>query len=179
MVVCVCVCWGQNHHHPRAASWCTPLRVHGFGLGLVGSHPALVHGVQHVLAVDGERVRGRQHLLLALLLQRGEGVLLGQPHLADQLRHVVVQQLLGALQLQERGEREEREREGWREREREIERRVGLETVRERSDRGREGERKGGRETEGERETEGWWETGRDVGERGTEMKCLNYFFII
>lgn len=68
--------------------------------GDVGSDSGLVHSVQHVFAVHGQRVRCGEHLLLALLLQRGDGVLLRQPHFADQLGHVVVQQLLGALDLQ-------------------------------------------------------------------------------
>lgn len=67
--------------------------------GDVGSDSGLVHSIQHVFAVHGQRVRCGEHLLLALLLQRGDGVLLGQPHFADQLRHVFVQQLLGALDL--------------------------------------------------------------------------------
>lgn len=74
--------------------------LHIGGFGDVGSDSGLVHSVQHVLAVHGQRVRCGEHLLLALLLQRGDGVLLGQPHFADQLGHVVVQQLLGALDLQ-------------------------------------------------------------------------------
>lgn len=73
-------------------------------LGQVGAHAGLVHGVQHVLAVHGQVVGRRQHLLAALVPQRRDGVLLRQTHLADQLRHVVVQQLLGALDLRARVE---------------------------------------------------------------------------
>lgn len=72
------------------------------GFGQVGPDPGLVHGVQHVLAVHRQRVRGRQHLLLAVLLQTGDGVLLGQPHFTDQLGHVVVQSLLGSFNLKKR-----------------------------------------------------------------------------
>lgn len=74
-----------------------PLGIHWFGY--VGPDTGLVHGIQHVFAVHGQGVRCGEHLLLALLLQRGDGVLLGQPHFADQLRHVIVQQLLSALNL--------------------------------------------------------------------------------
>lgn len=68
--------------------------------GYVGSDSGLVHSVQQVFAVHCQGVCRGEHLLLALLLQRGDGVLLGQPHFTDQLRHVVVQQLLGTLNLQ-------------------------------------------------------------------------------
>ena len=74
--------------------------------------PGLVDDVQQVLGVDGERVGGRQHLLLVVLLQRGEHVLLGQLHLADQLCQVRVQQLLGHLDLEESREEQVREQGG-------------------------------------------------------------------
>lgn len=69
------------------------------GFGQVGPDPGLVHGVQQVLGVQCQGVSGRQHLLLTLLLQRRDGVLLGQAHLADQLAQVLVQEFLGALDL--------------------------------------------------------------------------------
>lgn len=42
----------------------------------VGLDLSLVHSVQQVLGVHGQGVGGRQHLALALLAQRGDGVLL-------------------------------------------------------------------------------------------------------
>ena len=83
----VCKCLTRRFHSPLG----------GHRLGYVGPDPRLVHGVQQVLAVHSQSVRRRQQLFLTLVLQRGDGVLLGQTHLTDQLGHVVVQQLLGAL----------------------------------------------------------------------------------
>jgi len=69
-------------------------QLHQVGLDL-----GLVHGVQEVLGVHGQGVGGRQHLPLALLAQRGDGVLLRQAHLVDEVSQVLVEQLLGSLDL--------------------------------------------------------------------------------
>ena len=69
--------------------------------GQVGQDLGLVHGVQQVLGVHGQRVGGGEHLPLALLTQGSHSVLLGQSHLIDEFREVLVQQFLGPLDLQE------------------------------------------------------------------------------
>lgn len=71
----------------------------GSGLGEVGPHASLVHGVQQVFGVQRQCVSGGQHLPQTLLLQRRDGVLLGQSHLTDQLPQILVQQFLGAFDL--------------------------------------------------------------------------------
>lgn len=65
-----------------------------------GLQSGLVDDIEQVLGVHGQGVRGRQHLLLVLLLQAGHDILLGQLHLVDELPQVGVQQLLGHLNLQ-------------------------------------------------------------------------------
>lgn len=79
------------------------------GLGQVCPDSSLVHGVQQVLGVQCQRVGGGQHLPLALLLQRGDGVLLRQTHFVDQLAQVFVQQFLRALNLQRNRNRRRRQ----------------------------------------------------------------------
>lgn len=69
------------------------------GLGQLGLELGLVHGVQEVLGVHGQRVRRRQHLPPEFRAQRGAGILLRQAHLADQVGQVFVEELLGALDL--------------------------------------------------------------------------------
>lgn len=71
----------------------------GGGFGHIGSHSGLVHSVQQVFGVHGQRVSGRQHLFLTLVLQRRDGVLLSQTHLTDQLGQILIQQLLSAFNL--------------------------------------------------------------------------------
>ncbi|KAG8545188.1 hypothetical protein GDO81_021280 [Engystomops pustulosus] len=65
----------------------------------VGSDPRLVHGVQEVFGVHGQRVRGGQHLFFTFLAQRGDGVLLGQTHLIDQFGQVFAQEFLRPFNL--------------------------------------------------------------------------------
>ncbi len=91
-------------NHPPAFSLDEPVslrsRVRGFGH--IGSHSGLVHSVQQVFGVHGQRVSGRQHLFLTLVLQRRDGVLLSQTHLTDQLGQILIQQLLSAFNLTNR-----------------------------------------------------------------------------
>lgn len=86
-------------HGPEAEKKRLLSPLGGHRLRQVGPDSGLVHSVQHVLTVHGQVVCRGQHLLFTIFLQRGDGILLGQPHFADQLRHVFVQQLLGAFDL--------------------------------------------------------------------------------
>lgn len=73
-------------------------------LGQVGLELGLVHGVQEVLGIHGQGVGSRQHLALEFRAEGSAGVLLRQAHLADEVGQVLVEQLLGALDLGKRGE---------------------------------------------------------------------------
>lgn len=68
-------------------------------VGQVGLNLGLVYSIEQVLGVHGQSVRGCQHLPLALLTQGGHGILLGQSHLIDELRQVLVEQFLGPFNL--------------------------------------------------------------------------------
>lgn len=68
-------------------------------VGQVGHDLGLVYGIEQVLGINGQGVGGREHLPLALLAQGGHGVLLGQSHLIDELRQVLVEQFLGPFDL--------------------------------------------------------------------------------
>lgn len=79
----------------------TPLSVTRKWVGQIGQNLGLVHSVEQVLGIHSQSVGSREHLPLALLAQGGDGVLLGQPHLVDELSQVFVEQLLGSFNLQE------------------------------------------------------------------------------
>lgn len=68
-------------------------------VGQIGQNLGLVHSVQQVLGIHRQGVGGREHLSLAFLAQGGYCILLGQPHLVDELCQVFVKQFLGSLNL--------------------------------------------------------------------------------
>lgn len=83
---------GSTGVAPALPSFRARLRQVGLELGLI-------HGIQEVLGVHGQGVGSRQHLPLEFRAQGSAGILLRQAHLADEVGQVLVEQLLGALDL--------------------------------------------------------------------------------
>ncbi len=91
-------------NHPPAFSLDEPVSLRSRVRGVWPHWLALGPGPQRPagFGVHGQRVSGRQHLFLTLVLQRRDGVLLSQTHLTDQLGQILIQQLLSAFNLTNR-----------------------------------------------------------------------------